>query len=182
MGLETAAIIGLGMTAVAAGGHIYSGIQANDQAHDAARMEQANATIAGWETQDAIAAKTEEMTRLKEAQKMAMLKSGMNLAGSNLLVLEDTKRQLSIAVGQLQQRQAISDLNSQYKQTSILKSGRAAMIGGFTNAAGTVGSYFLNGYKPSGKSTSTASSGVKTVSNGYPVLSGGTDFSGTMTA
>jgi hypothetical protein len=175
VGLETAALVGIGMTA---GGQIYSGLQANDQARDAARMEQANATIAGWETQDAIASKTEETVRLKEAQKMAMLKSGMNLAGSNLLVLEDTKRQLSIAVGQLQQRQAISDLNSQYKQTSILKSGRAAMIGGFTNAAGTVGSYFLNGYK----SKASTSSGVKTVSNGYPTLSGGTDFSGTMTA
>lgn len=170
------------MTAVAAGGQIYSGMQANEQAHDAARMEQANDQIARWETEDAIASKTEEYTQIKEQQKMAMLKSGMNLAGSNLLVLEDTKQKLNIAVGQLKQKQAIASWNSQNKQTSLLKSGRAAMIGGFTNAAGTVGNYYLNGYKPSGGTTKTSSGGVKTVSNGYPTLSGGTDFSGTLTA
>ena len=180
MGIETA--IGLSLMAVGAGGQIYAGLQANDQAKDAARLERANAVIAGWETDDAIAAKTEDMTQLKEAQKMAMLKSGMNLAGSNLLVLEDTKRQLSIAVGQLKQKQAIAALNSSLKEDSILKSGRAAMIGGFTNAAATAGNYYLGGYKSSGtKAATSSSSGVKTVANGYPTLSGG-DLSGSTLA
>ena len=178
MGIETA--IGLSLLAVGAGGQIYSGMQANDQAKDAAQLERVNSVIASWETNDAIASKTEEMTQLKEAQKMAMLKSGMNLAGSNLLVLEDTKRQLSISVGQLKQRQAIADLNSSYKVNSLLKSGRAAMIGGYTNAAATVGSYFVGGYKPSGGSAKsagawngTSSSGLTNGESGYTGSLGG---------
>lgn len=163
------------MSAVAAGGQIYSGLQANEQAKDAAMMERANDKIAQWETEDAIASKTEEYTQLKEQQKMAMLKSGMNLAGSNLLVLEDTKQKLNVAVGELKQKQAVASLSSQYKVNSLLKSGRAAMIGGIANAAGTVGNYYLNGYKPNGSKASssssawngTSSSGLTNTESGY---------------
>lgn len=150
MGIEVVlGIIGAGLTAISVGTGIYSAVQSNSQAKEAANMESANAQIAAQETSNAVAAKTEEMTRLKEAQKMAMLKSGMNLAGSNLLVLENTKRQLSISVNQLQQRQAVTDLNSQYKENSMLQNGRSAMIGGVVNAVSTVGNYVLNSQKQS---------------------------------
>lgn len=139
MGIETAlAVAAIGGSVISAGSSIYAGVQSNNQAKQAAAIEQMNASLAAQETQNAINARTEEMNRIKEANKMAMLKSGMNLSGSNLLAIEDTKRQLALDINDLQIRGYVSQQNYSMKENQLLSSGRAAMIGGYTKAAGTL--------------------------------------------
>lgn len=131
------------LAATAVAGSLYSGAMANEQSKQIAAAEQYNAQIANQETQIAMRAKTEEFTRLKETQKMAMLKSGMGLSGSNLLVLEDTKRQLGITLDQLRYRQVINQYNADVNSQIALRNGRMALIGGITNATAIGANYAM---------------------------------------
>ena len=161
MGVETALLIGGGILAGAgAAGDIMAGHAANKEYQAAAELEAFNAEIARQESAEQARVRTEETTRLKETQKLAMLKSGMGLAGTPLLILEDTKRQLALELNQLQYRSDIESYASGIRQQSLLRSGRAAMIGGYTKAAGRIGSFAAGGKVPtSWKTTSSTTTG-----------------------
>jgi hypothetical protein len=132
---------------------IMAGNEANREAKAAVELERLNAEIARQEINQQARIRTEEMTRLKETQKMMMLKSGMNLAGSPLLMLEDTKRQLALDLNQLEYKNSMEQYTSSLRQQNYLKSGRAAMIGGYVNAFGKLGSFATNAYSPSTATT-----------------------------
>lgn len=150
MGVETALLIGGGVLAgVGAVGSVMSGHAANREAKTAAELELLNAEIARQEIAEQKRIRTEEMTKLKETQKLAMLKSGMGLAGSPLLILEDTKRQLALEMNSLQYRSDLETYTSGLRQQNYLQSGRSALIGGYTQAAGQIGSFALSAFSPS---------------------------------
>lgn len=157
MGVETALLVGGGLLAgVGAAGSIMSGHAANREAQTAAQLEALNAQIARQEIAEQKRVRTEEMTKLKETRKLAMLKSGMGLAGSPLLILEDTKRQLALEMNSLQYRSDLETYTSGLRQQNYLKSGRAALIGGYTKAAGQIGNFALGAMSPSPKAEGAA--------------------------
>lgn len=157
MGVETALLIAGGVAAGAGAiGSVMSGNAANREAQAAANLEAMNSEIARQETSEEMRVQTEEMTRLKETQKLAMLHSGMSLAGSPLLILEDTKRQLALELNSLQYKSSVDTYASNLKQQNYLASGRAAMIGGYVKGVESLASFGLGGKN---KTTSKKDSG-----------------------
>ena len=149
MGIETALLISAGVAAAAgAAGSVMSGVSAKNEAKTAAELERYNANIAAMETRHDISRRSEEATRISEANKMAMLRSGMNLRGSGLLMLEDAKSQLMADVDLLQQKQDIQKKGSNLKINALLKSGRMAMIGGFVGAGAEIAGFVASAYSP----------------------------------
>jgi hypothetical protein len=150
VGVETALLVGGGIAAVTgAAGDIMAGYAAKEEAEAAAELERLNATVARQEAKERARVRTEELTSLKETQKLAMIKSGMGLAGSPLLILEDTKRQLSNELNQLRTRSALEQKASGLRQRSLLKSGRMAMMGGYAKGLGRVASFGASAMSPS---------------------------------
>lgn len=150
MGVETALLVAAGTAAVAgATGSIMSGNAANREAKAAAELERLNAEMASQEAQEQARVKTEEMTRLKETQKLAMINSGMGLAGSPLLILEDAKRQLALELNTLQYKTNLESYASSLRQQNYLSSGRSAMIGGYVKGFESIASFGVNALTPS---------------------------------
>jgi hypothetical protein len=152
VGVETALLIAAGTAAVAgATGSVMAGNAANREAKNAANLERLNADIARQEAQEQARIRGEEMTKLKETQKLAMLKSGMGLAGSPLLILEDTKRQLALELNSLEYRNNVESYSSSLRQQNYLASGRSAMIGGYVKGVESLASFGVKALTPSTK-------------------------------
>ncbi len=80
-------------------------------------------------------------SRYKASQKMAYIKSGVQIEGSPLDVLDETARTASenISAIRAQGEAEATKLTSQARQ--VRSAGRAALVGGFTKAAGLYAMY-----------------------------------------
>jgi len=75
--------------------------------------------------------------KFRKRQKLAFLKNGVTLAGSPLLVLEETIRESQEEVNAIARR-GTAQAKLRFQQAAIKRStGRAAVIGGFGSAATT---------------------------------------------
>lgn len=124
-------------TAVSVGSSVMGGISANASAKREAGMQQQQAQINLDESRVAAQDMTVERNKFLQVQKLAFLKSGVSLEGSPLDVLNETRTQSQKEVdATLKRGDAQYNLGMESAQITKNK-GRAALIGGFGQAAST---------------------------------------------
>ena len=134
------------LSAVSSVSSILGGMSANSEAGNQAELaaQQAEARAVENERISAKQARVEqsESEDLARRQKVAFLSSGVDLAGSPLLVMEETRRQGAENVQEiLRGGQASADASRAEGRTqaaSLKATGRQALISGFGRAASTV--------------------------------------------
>jgi hypothetical protein len=139
--------------AISAGGMIMQGQAANKQAKYQAAVERNNATVAGWQAEDATRrGQIEEqnqrlkVARIAGAQKAAFASSGVELSGGSPLdTLMDTSMlgELdALTIRSNAEREAYGHMTQQSNLTAqsglTRMAGRSAQTAGFVGAAGTL--------------------------------------------
>lgn len=130
----------IGATAISAGASIYGGMSANNAAKKEAALLEEQGRTAQEQADAEAASHATDVRRFAANQSLAFLANGVSLAGSPLLTIEDTVKQ-----GQAEVDSITKSGNAQrtlYNQKSEItkNQGRAALIGGFGQAAGTISS------------------------------------------
>jgi hypothetical protein len=146
-------------TLASAGASIYGGIQANSAANREAKALQEQGRLA-QEAADAEAqSHATDVRRFAANQSLAFLANGVSLAGSPLLVLEDTVKQGQAEVDSITRSGNAQNALYNQRATNTRNSGRAALIGGIGTAAGSVATMGISasqaGLFSSGGGTST---------------------------
>jgi len=147
---STAAAVGTASTifsTLSAASSFLGGIKANTAAKNQAVTAQAEANLKAEETARAGVREAKfvgaEARSIQRRQKLAYLKSGVDLEGSPLLVMEATRRagldnvEETLRAGGLSAGAQIQEGRS--RATALRSSGRAAFMSGLGNAAGTLG-------------------------------------------
>lgn len=150
-----------------AGLEVVSGLLNMGAAEDTAASLRAEASLVRSETNAEADRYALSASRFKASQKLAYLKSGVQLDGSPLDLLDETARvaRENISAIQARGRAEAASLTGRARQTQA--AGRAAFIGGLTSAAGLYARYGLKPGTPpetiaaAGPTTSSAS-GSKT--------------------
>ncbi len=125
-------------TALSAGASIFGGVSKQREAAAQSEQLQRQAEIEREETKEEIERKTEERTKFIARQKVAFLASGIGLAGSSLIVLEDTFQQFNKEIASVQ-RSGAAKAGLLDKEAKIRKkSGKASLIGGVLGAGSTI--------------------------------------------
>ena len=135
------------MAAVQAAGSIYSGFAANSAAEQEAQLQRQQGDIAMQEAQ--INAKNEayKQTQVVGRQRLAFLANGVSLEGSPSAVLEQSKEYGQSQVDAILRQGASRYALAQGEASITENKGRAALIGGFTQAAGGLAMATVYGYK-----------------------------------
>ena len=123
-----------------AAGSIYGGISANKSAQQEAALQREQGDIALKEAGINATNEARNQTRTVQTQRIAYLANGVSLEGSPATVLADSK-----AYGQQQVDSILSRGVAQQKLATASagiteNKGRAALIGGYLSAAGSLGS------------------------------------------
>lgn len=155
MGL-TAAIIAF--TVVSAASKIVAGIQENNAAKAEANLLEQQGALQQEEAVAEAQRVANDRRKFRKKQKVAFLKNGITLAGSPLLVIEETRRESQLEVDAIVRR-GRAQASLAFQQAAITRGGgRAALISGIFSAASTVvvGSAFAKASLGSGtKGTTT---------------------------
>lgn len=125
-------------TVASAGASIIGGIQANNAAKREASALQEQGRLAQEESLREAQLHADDVRRFHRSQSVAFTKNGVSLAGSPLLVLDET-----VSRGQEEVDSIVKSGNAQqnlYNQNAqqAKNKGRAALISGFASAAGSV--------------------------------------------
>lgn len=148
----------IALAAVSATTSVIGGISANNAAKREAALQQEQGRLAQEEANREAARHAQDVRRFSRTQSLAFLRNGVTLAGSPLLVAEDTLTQ-----GQEEVNSIVESGNAQrtlYNQraSATRNSGRAALVGGIGQAAGTVASSYAVG-RSAGLFNRTSSTG-----------------------
>lgn len=146
MAATTALVLG-GLSAATS---IMGGIQANAAAKQQANAAQATAILQGEEQARVSAAQAAEESRVAEStrrlQKIQYLKSGVDLEGSPLLMMEATRLQGTRNVDEITGAggAAIAGIQNEGRMAAknYRASGRQALMSGIAGAAGTLATTF----------------------------------------
>ena len=155
MGL-TAALIAF--TAISATGSIVQGIQQNRAAKAEADLLEEQGLIQQEEAVAEAQRIANDRRKFRKKQKIAFIKNGVTLAGSPLLVLEETRRESQEEVDAIVRR-GRAQAALAFQQAALTRgSGRAALLGGIFGAATSLAIGGFLGAKAGifSKSTSTA--------------------------
>jgi len=138
MSLAVIAIVASATAALSVGSQIYSGVSQKNAADDSASLLQEQARIEREETGAEVERRSEERNKFIARQKVAFLANGVGLAGTPLIVLEDSFNQFNTEIASVKRagaaRAGLLDREAKIKK----KSGRAAMIGGVIGAGSTI--------------------------------------------
>lgn len=151
----------LALTAVSAGMSIVQGVQQNSAHTEAGMAYMRQAQIAQRENELAIRQKQREIDRVAAEQVMAMAKNGMDTGrGSPLQILQQTALlgQEEVDALRLQGEAQVGYYNALGQQQ--FNNGRAAVLGGFTDAMTTVASMGIK-MKTSGLISDTSTNTTK---------------------
>lgn len=144
MAATTSIILG-GLSAFSAISSVMGGMAANEEAGKQAQLAASQAESRAVE-QERLAFKeaqatTEEADSVARRQKVAYLASGVDLAGSPLLVMEETRRKGAENADEIVQAgkygASASRAEGRAQASQLKSSGRQALIGGLINAAGS---------------------------------------------
>lgn len=129
-------------TAVSAGSSIMGGISANKAAKQEAGFLQEQGRIAQQEADREAALHAEDVRKFQRNQAVAFTKNGVSLAGSPLLVLDETTSKGQEEVDSIVRSGAAE--RTLYNQRGVMakNQGRAALIGGFAQGFSTAASGF----------------------------------------
>ena len=135
------------MTAVQAAGSIYSGFAANSAAEQEATLQRQQGDIAMSEAKINATNETYNQTQIVQKQKLAFLANGVSLEGSPSMVLEQSKEYGQSQVDAILRQGASRYALAQGEAAITENKGRAALIGGFTNAIGGLSGAMGKGYQ-----------------------------------
>ncbi len=125
------------------GGHIFGGISADKAAREESRALKDEAALARQEDLEEAARLDKEHRKFLALQSVMFLKGGVTLAGSPLLVLEETREEKERQV-EAQKSRAEARYNLGRARADIVSNaGRARLIGGFMGAIGSGTSMFM---------------------------------------
>jgi hypothetical protein len=134
----TALVIGAG--AVSAFGQIQAGRAQQQALEDQADQQREQARLAALEAEEEAQRREEERDRLLATQRVAFAANGIRVtpaAGSVLAVLDDTTEQFNKEIAAVRRRGG-AELRFGLREANIKENkGRAALLSGFTGAAGT---------------------------------------------
>lgn len=127
---------------IGAGGQIYSGYTANQAAKREAGLLEEQGALAQAEADEEARAHANDVRKFSRTQALSFLKNGVSLAGSPLLVLDETltegqKEATSIAKSGAAQRSLYNA-----RAYNARSEGRAKLIGGFLGGASSFGSTY----------------------------------------
>ncbi len=128
------------LIAVAVGGKLYSGYQANQSAKREASALEAQGEMAQAEADREAAAHANDVRKFARVQTLSFLKNGVTLEGSPLLVLDETITQGQEEVNSIVKSGAAQRTLFNRKAGITRSEGRAKMISSITDSAGMVGS------------------------------------------
>lgn len=135
--MAQAAFVLAGVSALAS---IYGGFQEKKAYKEQAALQRDQAVLAVQEAEEEAARREEERDRLMARQRVSFLANGVKLNGSPLAVLDDTAYQYNKEIKAIRRR-GVAESNFMRREARILEDkGRAAVLRGFTQAAGTVAS------------------------------------------
>lgn len=132
-------------TAVSVGASIMGGIAANNAAKAEARNLEEQGRLAQEEHNREAARRAEEVRKFHRTQSLAFLKNGVTLAGSPLLVLDETMTQGQEEVNAISKSGDAQRTLYNQRAAQTVNSGRAALIGGIGQAAGSAASSYAVG-------------------------------------
>lgn len=142
MGLEAAFIA---FSVVSAGAKIIQGVQQNKAAKAEAAAQEEQGRIQAAEAQAEAQRVANDRRKFRKKQKAAFLKNGITLAGSPLLVLEETRRESQEEVDAIVRR-GNAQSRLAFQRASITRAkGRSALLGGIGGAFATGVSAFATG-------------------------------------
>lgn len=141
---------------------VVSGLFNMSAAGDQASALRSQASLVRAETAAEIERYKISAARFKASQKMSYIKSGVQIEGSPLDVLDETARTASenISAIRAQGEAEATKLTSQAR--TVKSSARAALVGGLTKAAGLYAAY---GDLPASRGTTTTSSSGSQIFN-----------------
>ncbi len=141
--MATAALIGL--MAVSAVGSIMGGISAQRAAEDEADALAEQAALQRQEALEEAERLDKEHTRFLARQSLMFIKGGVTLAGSPLLVLEETREERDKRVqAQIDRANALYRSGMSASQRAS-RQGRDALIGGILGAATSTATMYMAG-------------------------------------
>lgn len=137
----TAIVIGLG--AVSALGQISGGLSQKRALSAQADQQREQARLAAIESEEEAARQEEQRDRFLATQRVAFAANGIRVtpgAGSVLAVFDDTTRQFNKEIAAVRRR-GEAQTRFQFQEAALTENrGRAALLAGFTGAAGTLAS------------------------------------------
>lgn len=139
------ATIMITMAAVSMGSSIMGGIQQKEAAEEQADLMREQAALARSEAESEAVRKGEERDKFIAQQKVSFLANGIGLGGSSFGVMEDTFNQFQQEIDAIRRSGAAQEKFTNRQADLTKKSGRAAMFGGFSQAAQTGASTFVSG-------------------------------------
>jgi hypothetical protein len=126
-------------TFAAAGGQIASGVASNAAAGRSAKLQEEQAQIALDESNRLADQKSTERRKFLAEQRMAYLASGVDLSGTPGIVQGDTFNEFQMEIDAIR-KSGVAQFGLGMKEAGITRAtGRAQLVSGFLNAAGTVG-------------------------------------------
>ena len=133
--LGVLAVIG---TAVSVAGSIYGGMAADSAAKREATAQREQGAIALQESRVNASNEAFNQTQAVQRQRLAFLSNGVTLEGSPAMVLEESRKYGQQQVDSIL-RQGVARYDLAGKEATITTNrGRAALIGGYAQAAGTL--------------------------------------------
>lgn len=146
------------LTILAVGGAMYSGYSSYEEGKEQKKQYEEQARIAEEESAEAVEAKESERRRLLANQRMAYLANGVSLAGTPLIVGEETRMEYQKEINALRRSGAAEVNTLQAQGFAAEKSGRTKLITSLMTAGGT----YAKSTTPKARSTTT---GTKTYSS-----------------
>ena len=124
-------------TALATGGQVFQGIQAKKQAKKQANLLRQRAALEKEAAEFDALQQERAFEKLMGRQRLAFAASGVELAGSQLLLLEETLRDKQETIDNIRRagEARVGALTAQAKE--VKRAGRNALIGSIMGATGT---------------------------------------------
>ncbi len=137
MSLEAALVA---FTAISAGSKILQGVQQNRAAKAEAELLEEQGRIESQEAQREAQRVADDRRKFRKKQTLAFLKNGVTLAGSPLLVIEETIQKSQEEVNAIVKQGRARTL-LRFQQAALQRAqGRAALLGGFLGAGTSIAS------------------------------------------
>lgn len=126
------------LAVAAAGASIYGGVAANSAAGQEAKLQKEQGMLQQQNALQNAQIHADEVRKFAAKQKLQFIANGVDFSGSAILTSQDTLDKGQKEVDAMTS-QGNAYANLAYKEAGITQAkGRAALIGGFGNAAGTL--------------------------------------------
>ena len=143
MSLSSIALIA--STALSVGASIFGGVSEKRASDDQAELLQEQARLEREQAETEAQRKEEERTKFIAKQKVAFLANGVGLAGTPLVVLEDSFQQFNKEIASIR-RSGTAQAKFLEKEADIKKrSGKAALISGVIGAGSSIAGNIFKG-------------------------------------